>query len=220
MNPYEVLGVPKDADAKTIRKRYHERALELRPDMNDTPECRALIEAYSILSDENKRAAYDQYGNPNPIESDTIRLFMSLFENISSQLLDQMSIPDDAFFDMVFAQLKAALGTLISEQEKTRAKFQRELRRSKKALERFLESKKKKVQVSQLLIAIEHSLQTRVESLELQLLGVTRDLDVSKQTYNDYNELIKLLDITYPQQSPDPSGLFQNNSFRRYWMNV
>lgn len=65
---YDVLGVSKDADAATIKKAYRKIAVELHPDRNpDKPEAEAkfkeVTEAYSVLSDEEKRAAYDRYGH-------------------------------------------------------------------------------------------------------------------------------------------------------------
>ena len=65
---YEVLGVAKGADAATIKKGYRQKAKELHPDRNsDNPEAEAQFkeanEAYEVLKDENKKAAYDRYGH-------------------------------------------------------------------------------------------------------------------------------------------------------------
>jgi len=65
---YEVLGVGKDADAKVIKKAYRKLAMQFHPDRNpDNPEAEAKFkeasEAYSVLSDEQKRATYDRYGH-------------------------------------------------------------------------------------------------------------------------------------------------------------
>ena len=65
---YEVLGVDKGADAATIKKGYRQKAKELHPDRNsDNPNAEAQFkeanEAYEVLKDENKKAAYDRYGH-------------------------------------------------------------------------------------------------------------------------------------------------------------
>ena len=64
---YEVLGVAKDADARTIKRAFLKLARELHPDVNQAPDAEARFkevnEAYSVLSDERKRANYDRYGD-------------------------------------------------------------------------------------------------------------------------------------------------------------
>src|SRR5882762_1343616 len=60
---YEVLGVNRDADEEAIKKAYRRLAMKHHPDRNpDNPKAEELFkeakEAYEILSDANKRAAY------------------------------------------------------------------------------------------------------------------------------------------------------------------
>jgi molecular chaperone DnaJ len=67
-DPYEVIGVPRDADERTIKKRFRVVARELHPDVNrDDPEAeekfKEAAEAYEILSDPDRRATYDRYGH-------------------------------------------------------------------------------------------------------------------------------------------------------------
>jgi molecular chaperone DnaJ len=65
---YEVLGVAKTADAKALKSAFRKKAMECHPDRHpDDPDAenrfKELNEAYGILSDEQKRAAYDRMGH-------------------------------------------------------------------------------------------------------------------------------------------------------------
>lgn len=65
---YEILGVNRNADADTIKKAYRKLALQFHPDRNagskDTEEkFKEATEAYEVLRDPDKRAAYDRYGH-------------------------------------------------------------------------------------------------------------------------------------------------------------
>ncbi|KAI7897931.1 uncharacterized protein BX663DRAFT_556253 [Cokeromyces recurvatus] len=65
---YAILGIPRDADDETIKKAYRKLALKWHPDRNkDKSEVanakfQEIGEAYEVLSDKNKRAIFDQYG--------------------------------------------------------------------------------------------------------------------------------------------------------------
>jgi molecular chaperone DnaJ len=64
---YDILGVKKGASADEIKKGYRKMAMKYHPDQNkDNPEAEAKFkevnEAYDILKDDQKRAAYDRYG--------------------------------------------------------------------------------------------------------------------------------------------------------------
>jgi molecular chaperone DnaJ len=67
-DPYEVLGVARDADETQIKKAFRKLARELHPDVNaHDPQAeekfKEAAEAYEILSDAERRSLYDRYGH-------------------------------------------------------------------------------------------------------------------------------------------------------------
>lgn len=63
---YKILGVPQDADSDTIKKAFRKAARKYHPDINTDPGAEARFkdvnEAYEVLKDSERRAAYDQLG--------------------------------------------------------------------------------------------------------------------------------------------------------------
>lgn len=94
---YELLGVPRDADAEQIKKAYRKLALKYHPDRNDGSKdaeerFKEVTEAYDVLRDSEKRAMYDRYGKegvrgatgqPGFDFSDAIEVFMRDFGGFS-----------------------------------------------------------------------------------------------------------------------------------------
>jgi molecular chaperone DnaJ len=94
---YEVLGVPREADALQIKRAYRKLARELHPDVNCTdPECeqkfKEATEAYEVLCDAEKRGLYDAYGHDGLRRGaggygfDGFPGFGDIFENIFGNL--------------------------------------------------------------------------------------------------------------------------------------
>ena len=65
---YEILGVAKNASADEVKKAYRRIAMKNHPDRNPDNKAaedvfKEATEAYEVLSDKEKKAAYDQYGH-------------------------------------------------------------------------------------------------------------------------------------------------------------
>jgi len=98
---YEILGIARDADADVIKKAYRKLAMKYHPDQNsgdDTAEqkFKELSEAYHVLSDKEKRGAYDQYGHaafegasggPGPGDSEFRSSFADVFDDLFGEFM-------------------------------------------------------------------------------------------------------------------------------------
>ena len=134
---YEILGVTRDADAGEIKKAYRKLALKFHPDKNPGDKAaeenfKELGEAYEVLDDPQKRAAYDQFGHaafdpraragrggfgggfhdPFEIFREVFGGSGSIFESVfgGSQDPSQPQRGDDLRYDLEITLEEAALG--------------------------------------------------------------------------------------------------------------
>ena len=119
---YEVLGVARDADAATLKRAYRELALRYHPDQNpDNPEAEShfkeVSEAYTVLSDPDKRARYDRRGFPGVGGGVGVDLggFTDLFESLFGDLFGKKkgggrTLGRDLRYTLELSFAEAALG--------------------------------------------------------------------------------------------------------------
>ena len=87
-NYYTTLGIERQSTDDEIKKAYRKLALKYHPDKNKHPGAeerfKEIAEAYEVLSDSNKRAAFDRYGEDNIHSRRVLSLTSSLIINFSS----------------------------------------------------------------------------------------------------------------------------------------
>jgi len=71
---YEALGVSRDASEEEINRAYREKASEYHPDVSDDPDAeekfKRIQKAKEVLTDEEKRQAYDRLGHERFMQAD------------------------------------------------------------------------------------------------------------------------------------------------------
>ena len=99
---YEILNVPNTATPSEIKKAYHKAALQVHPDKNKSPDAaekfQTLQKVYGILSDENKRAIYDETGDidDGTLSGDQFKNLYEYYRNVYKKVTEE---DVDVFFD-------------------------------------------------------------------------------------------------------------------------
>ncbi len=118
---YSVLGVRRDVDQATLKRAYRELALKYHPDQNpDNPDAEAqfkeVSEAYTVLSDPEKRARYDRRGFDG-VDGGTygvdVGVFTDLFSSLFGDLFGkrkQKTVGRDLRYTLELSFEEAALG--------------------------------------------------------------------------------------------------------------
>ncbi|UCE85647.1 MAG: molecular chaperone DnaJ [Deltaproteobacteria bacterium] len=110
---YEVLGVSRDADAKTIKNAFRKLALRYHPDRSQEPDAeehfKEIAEAYAVLRDPQKRADYDARGFAGVPGVSPEDLFTGLdFDDLFGGLGFGSGAGPEGLFERIFGRRRAA----------------------------------------------------------------------------------------------------------------
>lgn len=120
MNPYEILGVDRDADDDTIKRAYRKASSASHPDREggSTEEQQRVNDAYAILSDPDKRAEFNATGK---VSGDDLRAqAMGMAVSIFLQKLD-----DPWVFDPIKGGVEHLQGECVKAQDEAAAAARR-----------------------------------------------------------------------------------------------
>ena len=128
---YRILGVPRDASAEEIKKKYRQVAMQYHPDRNPGDKeaeerFKEAAEAYEVLRDPEKRRLYDRYGYEGVSStgftgfrdfSDIFHAFSDIFGDVfgfGGQAGIQPQAGNDLRYDLTLDFMDAALGTEVT----------------------------------------------------------------------------------------------------------
>lgn len=134
-DPYEVLGVPRDADAAAVKSAYRRKAQDAHPDKGgEAEDFQRLNRANEILSDPEKRAKYDATGIVDDAANNTEQAALNL---INAMLAHVLQGDGDPLTCDVVAEMKAAIDGELREAESKKRPLVRAQERIEKMRGRF-----------------------------------------------------------------------------------
>ena len=120
---YDILGVPRDADKKTLKDAYHRLAMKWHPDRNKAPDAedrfKEIAKAYAVLSDPKKRARYDASGEEGVAHFTSDDLFRDVdLGSIFGDFGFGFGPGGDSVFDRFFGGRRRAAGGARDERRR------------------------------------------------------------------------------------------------------
>jgi curved DNA-binding protein CbpA len=185
-DPYKVLGVPRDADAPTVRKAYRRKAKATHPDAGgDCEAFQQVARAVAILDDPAKRERYDRTGTEDdPIQSpyhDALAIIMPIIANGVHAWAANPDRTQDLETRPVMADLMGVLAKMRSEQLAEVDKAQRGIDKLRKLAKR---TRRKDGTTSPIALAMEgeaRRIETILEPMRRKMAGIDAAIALVKE---------------------------------------
>jgi DnaJ-class molecular chaperone len=138
MGLYKILGVSEDATSEEIVRAYKKRCMTVHPDRGGgAEEFKELNEAYSILSNPELRAEYDETGGAT-LDFDLRAQATTTLAKLINQAVDEVDLDRFDLYDI----LKRKLDLDIAAEQKKIEIFSKKIGRHEKAIKKTIKSKK------------------------------------------------------------------------------
>lgn len=182
MNPYQELGVPKDADAPAVKRAYRRRARETHPDAGgNKEEFQRASAAYKLLADPARRARYDATGEVDGgVDNEAARL-LSIFANLVLGVVNTV----DVRHQDVMAEVRSRIAADVTTVKKAKADLAKRIKNYEQAARRTRRKVKGENAVSAF-IEIEAAKQKDVLAKHDANLEMLKRLDAMASDY-DYD---------------------------------
>jgi len=133
-DPYQELGVARDADEAAIKRAHRRKAREHHPDKGgDAARFQVVQRAYEVLADPDRRKQFDETGNAEPVQDAENAAMMQL----AKLVLEVVDRADLARADLVVV-MRDSVEAAIAAQRKQRAQVEQRIARQEEALKRFV----------------------------------------------------------------------------------
>jgi curved DNA-binding protein CbpA len=195
-NLYEILGVPRDADAATIRRAFRKKVRKSHPDGGgSTEDFNTLKSAYDILSDPVRRRRYDETGETIDLSTDP---HLAKIIEILSIALDQSLVKLNASGSWRDSEILSAMTDILIQGSSETSK-------QKKAFEFLAEQSKRikgKFQVADGDNVIELAINKRIEICNNQIEQLAEKIDIIDEAIGILKKtsVEKIMEITESEQ--------------------
>lgn len=216
-DPYDILGLSQDASPDDVRKAYRDKAKDSHPDGGGTAKDFALVKlAHDILSDPDRRKKFDETGEINETEPNTIDAqAMSLLAGAINGIIDGQHAQDPMTIDWV----KVIAGNLKSEiaaGDQKRKDLEAQLKKCEKVASKFKRKKNAEPNMVTMLMRqrIDH-IKSVFKEIDKQISVFKRAIEMIEDYTFDAEKPPETNRVYFPPNYADQQSLY-TSQFSQY----